>query len=689
MGGIIARGIELFIDSNKGVISSLKLGGIERLACLCPIFNIRLRNKNGDCFYMDSTNAKLVSMEQKHIYSTLIYSHFGGDFDKICVTIKIESGESIFWKIKITSIPSEYALEWVEFPKACLPYLIDNDKNGGKILFPYNEGILITDETLLPRYEPEFPMSGAYFIFPNMVCSQFISYLFDDIGLYIGAHDTQRAFKGVDFYRYENGISLQMRLYSGKGFGEDFFTEYPIIWQAFSGDWKSATEIYRSWFLNNLPSGVKPVTENEALPSWYESSPVVVAYPVRGIHDMDKMEPNELFPYTSALPILNRIKQATGSQIMALLMHWEGTAPWAPPYVWPPYGGVEKFNEFKTALHENGDLLGVYSSGFGYTLQSTLIEEYNCEDRIKKENVLLGVCHSPQNRPELGITCSPYQRYGYDICPASIRGREILNEAYSPLFESGIDYAQILDQNHGGGQYMCYARNHLHPPMPGEWMTSNMQKLLTEWNSLAPNMIFGCESAASEPFIGNLLMSDNRFELNYPFGTPVPVYAYIYHEYVRNFMGNQCGCPFEPSVDTLRYRLAYSFSIGDIMTLIVTPKGELMTHWGTRDFEHSPNMEKTLLFIKNLLKFYNLCGKKYLYSGKMACAPDIECEEITIPLFRGREFASLPRLLSSAWEDDGGKTAYVVINPEDAPVSFSIKNERFEIDGLSALLIVR
>ena len=480
-----------------------------------------------------------------------------------------------------------------------------------------------------------------------------------------------------------------MRLYSGADFGKDYASDFPIVWKVCESNWKSCAKIYRDWFEENLPSNLTPIKENKNLPSWYSESPLVVTYPVRGIHDMDVMEPNALFPYTNALPILSKIKSATNTRIMALLMHWEGTAPWAPPYVWPPFGGVELFNEFRDELHKNGDLLGVYCSGFGYTKQSTLIESYNCEEKIKNEDVLSGVCHSPQNKPELGITCCPYQRYGYDICPASKRGHEILNEGYAPLFESGIDYAQILDQNHGGGQYMCFSRDHGHPPMPGEWMTSNMQNLLKEWNEAAPNMLFGCESAASEPFIGNMLMSDNRFELNYPFGTPVPAYAFIYHEYVRNFMGNQCGCPFEPAVDTLRYRLGYSFSIGDIMTLVLAPNGELMTHWSTRDFDHAPSMELTLTFIHNMVKFYNESGKAYLYNGKMKDAPDIECENIKIPLYRGQEISVLPRLLSSTWECENGKTAYVVVNPENVSVKFSIENENFEIAPLNATLIIK
>ena len=683
MRNFTAENLSASINERRGVISSLTLGNRECLACECPVFKIRLRDESGECFYIDSTMARMCLADD----FCITYKDFDG-FSSIDVGLFIATGEGIEWQISVAGVPQDYAIEWIELPKICLPRLIDNDKQGGKILFPYDEGILVTDESLLPRYEPEFPSSGAYYTFPNKVCSQFMAYLFDDIGLYIGAHDSKRGLKCVDFYPDGCGLSLQIRLYSGVGYGEDYKSDFPIVWRVCDSDWHSPAQIYREWLEKSLPKNLVPIKENKSLPEWYEDSPLIVTYPVRGFHDMDKMEPNALFPYTNALPILNKIKSATGCQIMALLMHWEGTAPWAPPYVWPPFGGEELFNEFRDALHKNGDLLGVYCSGFGYTLRSTLTD-YDCEKRIQEENVLMGVCHSPQNKPELGRTCTPYQRYGYDICPISSRGREILDEAYAPLFKSGVDYAQILDQNHGGGQYMCYARGHNHPAMPGEWMTVGMQELLAEWNKKAPNMLFGCESAASEPFIGNLLMSDNRFELNYPFGTPVPLYAYLYHEYVRNFMGNQCGCPFDTSVDTLRYRLAYSFSIGDIMTLVLAPNGELMTHWSTRDFEHSPNMELTLKFIKNMMEFYNGGAKRYLYAGKMTYTCDLECESISIPMTRGKDVSVLPRLLHSCWEDESGQVAHIVINPENECVRFKLGDDSYEIKPLDALLILK
>ncbi len=684
MKNIISSNMELQIDEENGAISSLIVG--KRQCCVgsIPLFVARLRDKMGECSYIDATMAKSIRSDD----TVISFSGFDTPFSKLNIAVCITENHGIEWGLSVKNVPCEYAIEWVEIPRICMPRLIDNNENGGKILLPYDEGLLISDETKFRRYEPEFPSSGAYLMFPNKICSQFFAYLFDDIGLYIGAHDTKRGLKCIDFYPSNNGIAMQMRLFSGADYGEGFTPDFPIVWRVCDGNWMDAADIYRNWFENNLPKNIVPIKENPCLPKWYEESPLIVTYPIRGIHDMDKMEPNELFPYVNALPILNKIKSLTNSQIMALLMHWEGTAPWAPPYVWPPFGGVDKFYEFKDALHKSGDLLGVYCSGFGYTLRSTIVEDYNCEEKIKEDNVLSGVCHSPANKPELGITCCPYQRYGYDICPASSRGREILFEAYTPLFESGIDYAQILDQNHGGGQYMCYAREHGHPPMPGVWMTETMQKLLSEWNTLAPNMLFGCESASSEPFIGSLLMSDNRYELNYIFGEVVPVYAYIYHEYVRNFMGNQVGCPFDTRINTLNYRLAYSFSIGDLMTLTLSPNGSLMTHWGTRDFESSPDMDTVLTLIRNLTEFYKADGKQYLYCGKMKATNNFKCESIEIPMTNDRGNATLPRLLYSSWEAENGKAAYVVVNPEANPVSFQIENKEYTAKPLNATLIV-
>ena len=88
----------------------------------------------------------------------------------------------------------------------------------------------------------------------------------------------------------------------------------------------TAAEIYRRWFEENLPAGLKKLSETP-LPDWYtKDMPLVVTYPVRGRHDMDIMEPNTLFPYNNVLPYIDEFAEKTGMKIMVLLMHWEGTA---------------------------------------------------------------------------------------------------------------------------------------------------------------------------------------------------------------------------------------------------------------------------------------------------------------------------------------------------------------------------
>ena len=114
-----------------------------------------------------------------------------------------------------------------------------------------------------------------------------------------------------------------------------------------------------------------------------------------------------------------------------------------------------------------------------------------------------------------------------------------------------------------------------------------------------------------------------------------------------------------------------------------------MSPWGTHEFDAAPDMDKAMLFVKNMARFYNSQGKKYLYGGRMSAKNDFECEEIHIPLFRGQKFSTLPRLLCSAWECESKKTAYVVVNPESNAVAFTLSEEKYECEPLNAMLILK
>lgn len=673
----LGRGNATF-DLRHGTVTSLLLDGQEIIAAPAPLFTVCMRTRDGAPVCFDAYMATEV------IVTDLCARYSGFDAADVSITVRLSSDHAaLTFGIDIEN-RTDLLVEWVDFPTVELKPL---KKNGGigEILFPYNEGALIDDLNKRPSWfsphDPEYPSLGSYCVFPNMICSQFQAYLFGGHGLYMGTHDATRGVKAIDHRPVNGNAHMQFRLYCGIDYGESWSCPFPVVWTFFDGGWQDAAEIYRAWFEKHLPRGVKKIAENPALPEWYQDSPLVVTYPVRGIHDMDTMNANALFPYVNALPRIDEIANRVKSRLLVLLMHWEGTAPWAPPYVWPPYGGAHEFHTFQDELHRRNHLLGVYCSGFGYTLQSNL-DAYNKEAEYAARGLEAGMCAGPDGKVGISRICTG-QRRGYDICPASETGRAILKEAYMPLFESGVDYSQILDQNHGGGQYFCYSREHNHAPAPGPWMTENMQNLLTEWNGVANRMLLGCESAAAEPFIGNLLFSDNRFELCWMLGRPVPLYAYLYHEYLRNFMGNQVACPFPETLDTLRHRMAYSFAAGDCMTIALMPDGGLYPNWGGRDFSSPPDYDKTLTFAARMQTFYQEHAKPYLYDGRM-----IKPREFTVtdaPAYDDQR-AVFPPVFSTAWEAQNGQRAQIFVNPNDTAVSLTWGGKSITVPAMDAVI---
>jgi len=673
----------LRVDFAAGHITSLTLGGKEQRAAAVPLFTVRLRDAAGAAHDLTTYDAHVCRLTD----DGAVYGGFPLDLSVHVSLTAAESGAA--WRISIDN-RCGMLLDWVDFPSVALRPL---KKNGGEgqILFPFNEGALVDDlavreRSWFPHKDPEYPSLGAYPVFPNMISSQFLCYLSGGLGLYCGAHDAARGLKGIDFLPCGDGVALRLRLFCGGRFGESWTCGFPIEWKFFRGDWQDGAELYRRWFEAHLPPRLCRVVENKNLPAWYAEAPLVVTYPVRGVHDMDKMEPNALFPYENALPLLDEIAARTGAPLLVLLMHWEGTAPWAPPYVWPPYGGEEMLFRFMDALHGRGHRLGVYCSGFSWTLKSNLIERYDNTRAFREEHLEEAMCAGPDGRVQLSRVCTG-QRAGYDLCICSEKAPAILDAAYRPLLTSGIDYAQILDQNHGGGQYLCYSRSHRHPPAPGPWMTASMQKLLGEWNDIAPHMLLGCESAAAEPFAGNLQFSDNRFELNWRIGEPVPLYAYLYHEYLHNFMGNQCGCGLDPKEDTLCYRLAYSFTAGDCMSLVLTPDGQFSPMWSIRDFDVMPDRDNALTLIGNLYRLYAGEAGPFLHHGRMQKTEAVEGPTAVFTAVHGGKITP-SCVLASTWEADGAR-ATLLVNHTTSDVTVTLAGEAITVPALDGRLVHR
>ncbi len=676
----------LCTDQKYGCVKFLTIGKTDLLAAESPLFRFCIRMPNSEIQVFSSMQGKLFKEEQGDNSLFLSFSDF--ENANIMISLSLVVVDDTLQTFVFAQNAGKNMLEWVEV----LPLILHKLRGeggtlNGEMLYPYNEGALVDSFTMrqsswFPSKEPEYPSHGSNPVFPNMVFAQMMAYLYDGDdsrnALYFGAHDVDRGVKGIDFKAVGEGIEIIFRYYCGVDYGANYEAAFPLVICPLYGGWEDAAEIYRTWFEDNLPKRLTKISANTNLPDWYEDNPFIVSYPVRGIHDADiPMNPNALYPYTNGLPHIDDIANKTDARLLVLLMHWEGTAPWAPPYTWPPYGDPDNFDLYLESLHERGHLIGVYCSGFGYTMQSTLTD-YSCAETYEKEHLEDAMCAAPNGEIWLSHIC-PDQRSGYDICPASVLGRSMLADAYMPLLTSKIDYAQILDQNHGGGQYFCYSKNHGHAPAPGPWMTENMQNVLGEWNDAAGDMLLGCESAAAEPFIGNLLFSDNRYQLCYHIGRPVPLYAYFYHEYVRNFMGNQVCCPFPSEIDTLRYRIGYSFSIGDCMTVVLTPNGDLMSSWGTHDFEHTPDKEKTLAFVAKMTRFYREVAKPYLYNGRMIKGMSIECGAAPYG-------HNLPEILSSAWEADG-RRVQILINPFDEDKTCKVGEKEITVPANDAIMM--
>ena len=635
----------LSLRAADGAIRSLKTAdGVERAYPADEAFRLRLLDGRGEPVDLSSRDFACTPGEGR-----FVYRHQSG----LTVEMSVAPAEDGAFEFRpaVTGIPEGRLLEWFDGPCLVMP-------NDAKLYWPCCDGCEVScfsnrenkaswSDYRPVGWTPRCKSWGA--LYPGKCQMQFLAYYKDGRGVYFMADDPRHTQKGVEYdYLDEHSTRLSLQVFCGDLAPDGAWRpDWRILVRPYEGDWLQACFMYREW-VRRLPGFGRRTSR----PPWMRESPVNLIYPVQGEGiDRGPMTTNCYWPYTNVLPHVERYGRLFDSKIMALLMHWEGTAPWCPPYVWPPLGGEKMLAELRDALHRRGDLLGLYCSGTAWT-QRSCINAYSQERKCEEEGLRRHMMRGPKGEIDATICNHPEaQRFGFDMCltePWSVRTHET---EIAKIAAFGVDYCQYFDQNLGGGALLCYSKEHGHPPIPGAWQTAAMlsfqRRMFETIAKCGSRMALGCEASAATPYVPNLFYNDAREGWATHFGRPVPGISAVFHEWMCNFAGNQCG---GATSDPL-YRLTRSFHYGNMLSVILGPEGRLAYSWALEWSCGVPEQQPLIDLVRSL----NALRRRYpefLLEGRMA-APFVEID--------GGE------TLSSFWESLAGDRIGFVTNVGGEP----------------------
>lgn len=653
-----------FSERNGALESICGVDGIERVRPAKDLFSLCLLDVAGEESVFTSSDFSF-SREG----SRFAYCHTNGL--RVVVDVRADHG-ALCVRPRVSGCPVGMRLNWCDVPHV-------NVSTGGLLYWPYEDGCEVSDYTVRTnkfaweRYRDagwveRCTAAGGYY--PGTAQMQFLAHYRDGRGLYFAAHDEKHVQKLVEWeYRDKSTARLTLQTLCGDAREGVWAPDFDYVLRPYCGGWKEACELHRDW-VRTLPE----FAAAPSLPEWAEDSPITLIYAVKG-EGMDNtvgMAANRYYPYTNALVEVDRYAKLFDSRIMAVLMHWEGTAPWCPPYVWPPYGGESALAAFRDALHSRGHLLGLYCSGTAWTQVSCVDPSYSRSQQFVQEGLARCMMRGPKGQIDASIcNHTRAQRFGYDLCLCVDWSRRTLLDEVMKIARFGVDYCQFFDQNLGGGPNRCWSGEHGHPPVPGAWMTdamSNLQEsMVASIRKAGSGMTIGCEGAAATPFVKNLYFNDSRSFFPRRFGRSVPGVSYVLHEWMCNFSGNQVAVRSDEN-----FRWAYSFHCGDMLSAVLGPDGKLVTAWAVPWSEPLPDQDELIALIRSL----NSIRKRYpqyLLRGRMM-RPPFGVETGSVVVGRGDCAHEYDEVLWSYWQAPSGECKGFATNWQRHPAQIRIRH---------------
>ncbi len=675
----------------QGNVESLRYGATEFAAQTSDpqgLFIIQFRDKVGSPFRLTQKDFSDCKVLQQENCTELVFS---GCKEPAAGSVKVTvdgKEDGLHWNISVEELSPYLQTEWIDFPRLCIA-----DSAVENWLLPYAEGTLISDLRSREKHcnfkceYAEYPMTGISSFYPGPAAMQFEACYGRENGLMFLCADPTHAPKSIDVMpEEEKSARLLLQHFTG---GANTLA-YDVVVCGFQGDWQSAAELYRNWMEANDPC--LPAKQYNTMPQWMKESPTFLLYAVKGQgRDLGDLTPNEYYPYNNILPVVERYRALWAGNFTTVLMHWEGTAPWAPPYVWPPFGGEAELKNFVERMHQNGDRVGLYASGIAWTQYSMTDKSFDLTERFEKENVEAEICTGPRQE-KFSRVCNTIkgQRIGYDLCATREFTRNIVQQEISKAAAAGVDYLQYFDQNQGCASPLCYSKKHGHPDIPGAWATADMRELLHKAVDSGKGMVIGCENAAAQPYTDSCKLNDLRYHLAWGAGgIPVPLYPYLFHEYTAGFSGN--GVCLSGWIDTektpffLCWQLAWNFAYGNFLSVVLKNGGKIHWNWALPWSKPEPEQEGLCKLMTNLTALRRELSENYLAAGRMLKAPEVICGTNTVYRVQLAP-TELPRIISAAWQGIDCKKVTLLVNYNAEDETCTVSGKTVTVPAYNAVV---
>ena len=586
----------------------------------------------------------------------------------------------------------------IAYPFLISRYQLEGTPGSEALLYPLNAGLL--KKAPQPReLEPDSfhawrftPENGDTFHYPGQVFAQFLAYYNDRAGMLAMCDDTEGALKLI---KPVHRSGLRLGFFHAGDWRQPHELGYTFLLRSFRGDWYNAADIYRRW--SSCQPWSVPLEKRPEIPGWLLDSPVHVILRIQGRIDEGPVEPNECFqPYEKAIPLLEQTAEALDSPIAPIIMAWEKKGPWVYPDCFPPAGGDESLRRFTQMAREHGWHVGSYCNGTRWVTEQYW-SGYDGHDYFLEQKGGETLCRTVENTYWQERWDTSW-RHSYAACLEVERTRKTAEDFCLRLAGDGLDYIQFLDQNVGCTAFPCYAEDHGHPPMPGQWMTKACERLGDTFRSVCREsgrpMAFALEQPCCEYFLRDIHICDVRVgPPGHPYykGGFIPLAQFLHHEYIL-FQG-AFGCGQEPY--HLPIRTAANFVWGNIPGGVLTGDGDFVNRdhpqpWGVWEPKLGNN-SNTFAIMKSAAAVRRGAGRPYLVYGRMQKPAHLE--EIRTMSWQYGDFANeAPAVFDCLWEAPDGRLGLALANWTEENQTVYVNDARLgtprtiQIPALSCLL---